>query len=372
MNGPDKLPLLKNALRLLVERLRPEDRVGIVVYAGATGVVLESTPGDRKAEIIAALDRLSAGGPTHGAAGLELAYRLVEQHRVADGINRVILATDGDFNVGVVDHDRLVDLIERRRETGISLTTLGFGSGNYNDHLMEQLADRGNGNYAYIDTLNEARKVLVEEMTSTLETIASDVKIQVEWNPAHVAEYRLIGYENRGLRREDFNNDAVDAGEIGAGHSVTALYEITLAGQPERRIEPLRYGGRQVADAPHGDELGYLRLRYRLPGADRSRLIEQALPVPAADARWQDASADFRFSAAVAAFAERLRGGAHAAGADYPLILDLARQARGDDASGYRGEFLQLVKLAQAMSRSQAPGQPPAAGPAGSGEVAER
>ncbi|OQX47622.1 MAG: hypothetical protein B0D85_00975, partial [Candidatus Sedimenticola endophacoides] len=241
MDSPDKLPLLKRAMSLLSKHLDGDDRISVVVYAGASGVVLEPTPGDQRSKIEQALEQLRAGGSTNGASGIRLAYQLARQAFIEGGINRVLLATDGDFNVGTVNHQALIDLVERQRGAGIALTTLGFGGGNYNDQLMEQLADHGNGNHAYIDSLLEAQKVLIDEMGATLHTLAGDVKIQIEFNPAQVAEYRLIGYENRALRREDFNNDEVDAGEIGAGHSVTALYEIALSGGAGRRTDPLRY-----------------------------------------------------------------------------------------------------------------------------------
>jgi Ca-activated chloride channel family protein len=306
MNSPDKLPLLINSLKMLVNELDGDDRVAVVVYAGSSGLVLESTPGDQDTTIKAALDRLSAGGSTNGGAGIELAYAQARQGFIEGGVNRVILATDGDFNVGTVDFDTLVDLVERRRESGIALTTLGFGTGNYNDHLMEQLADAGNGNHAYIDSLNEARKVLVDELTATMLTIAQDVKIQIEFNPAVVAEYRLIGYENRMLEREDFNNDQVDAGDIGAGHTVTALYELALVGSGGERIDDLRYGTGQRATTVDGSsrELGFLRLRYKQPGEDSSRLIEQAL-----ERRDTPMSERLAFAASVAAFGQHLRGG---------------------------------------------------------------
>jgi Ca-activated chloride channel family protein len=345
MSAPDKLPLLKNALKMLVRQLDADDRIAMVAYAGASGVVLESTPGDQDATIVAALDRLSAGGRTNGAAGIELAYGQAAQGFIEDGVNRVILATDGDFNVGTVDFQALKDLAERKRNTGIAITTLGFGTGNYNDHLMEQLADAGNGNYAYIDTLGEARKVLVDELTATLMTIAGDVKIQLEFNPTVVAEYRLIGYENRMLRREDFNNDAIDAGDIGAGHTVTALYEVALIGSGGERIEPLRYAGgsRASTEAERSRELGFLRLRYKQPGRERSRLIER--PIDSRDAETDGSR--LAFAAAVAAFGQHLRGGAYLEGFTLGDVHALAASARGDDPFGYRGEFLQLVRLAE-------------------------
>ncbi|MBT8128642.1 MAG: VWA domain-containing protein, partial [Gammaproteobacteria bacterium] len=308
MKSADKLGLLKTALKLLSKQMRTEDRVAVVVYAGASGVVLEPVAGNETAKISQALDNLSAGGSTNGAAGIRAAYQLAEQSFIKHGINRVILATDGDFNVGTVDFEALQDLVEQKRRSGISLTTLGFGTGNYNDHLMEQLADAGNGNYAYIDTLNEAQKVLVDEMSSTLHTIAADVKIQVEFNPAVVAEYRLIGYENRALNREDFNNDKVDAGEIGAGHTVTALYEISLVNGGGRYLDPLRYAPASNIDTQHQDEIALLRLRYKQPSSNTSKLIERPLLVSNIDSTLQQTSSSFRFAASVAGFGQLLRG----------------------------------------------------------------
>ena len=350
MESTDKLPLLKSAFRLLVKQLNGEDRVSLVVYAGASGVVLEPTPGDRQGKILAALEQLRAGGSTHGSAGIQLAYTIAEQERIANGINRVILATDGDFNVGTVNHEQLMDLIEQKRKQGITLTTLGFGQGNYNDYLMEQLADKGNGNYAYIDTINEAQKVLVDELTATLQTIAKDVKIQIEWNPAVVAEYRLIGYENRVLAREDFSNDKVDAGDIGAGHSVTALYEVTLVDSDARRLEPLRYQSRPATErATMSTELAFLRLRYKDPAGETSKLIEQPLKVDSIIDELKATSDNFRFSAAVAGFGQLLRGGRYTESFDYAAVAELARSARGGDRFGYRGEFLRLVSLAASL-----------------------
>ncbi|RFF31290.1 vWA domain-containing protein [Wenzhouxiangella sediminis] len=345
MHSPDKLGLLKNALKMLAGQLDGDDRVAMVVYAGATGVVLESTPGDQAVKIRNALDQLQAGGRTNGAAGIELAYAQARQGFIEGGINRIILATDGDFNVGTVDFDALVDLVERNRQSGVALTTLGFGTGNYNDHLMEQLADAGDGNHAYIDTLGEARKVLVDEMGATLHTIARDVKIQVEFNPAVVAEYRLIGYENRMLAREDFNNDAVDAGDIGAGHTVTALYELALVGSGGERMDPLRYGAAR-ATREISNELGIVRLRYKQPESDSSQLIERPVPNLAAES----ASERLRFAAAVAAFGQHLRGGKYLEGFSMEDVHALARDSKGADAFGYRGEFLQLVRLADGLA----------------------
>jgi len=352
MQSADKLGLLKSALKLLARQMREQDRISLVVYAGASGVVLEPVKGNERAKIQRALEGLTAGGRTNGAAGIRLAYQLAKDSFIEKGINRVILATDGDFNVGTVSFEALVDLIEEQRKSGISLTTLGFGSGNYNDRLMEQLADAGNGNYAYIDTLNEAQKVLVDEMGSTLQTIAKDVKIQIEFNPALVAEYRLIGYENRSLQREDFTNDRVDAGDIGAGHTVTALYEIALADGKGQRVDPLRYGGRQESASQFGKELAMLRLRYKQPDEDSSRLIESPLYRTDIEASMQQTSDRFRFSAAVAGFGQLLRGGKYVNDFDYQAVLGLARNARGEDRFGYRGEFIQMVALADSLHGS--------------------
>lgn len=352
MSSSDKLPLLKSAFRLLVKQLDAQDRVSMVVYAGASGVVLEPTPGSERGKILAALDQLSAGGSTHGSAGIKLAYAMAEQGHIKDGINRVILATDGDFNVGTVNHEQLIDLIEQKRANGISLTTLGFGQGNYNDHLMEQLADKGNGNYAYIDTINEARKVLVEELSATLETIAKDVKIQIEWNPAVVAEYRLIGYENRVLAREDFNNDKVDAGDIGAGHTVTALYEVTLVGD-KGHFDPLRYGDGKTTDKGKRGELAFLKLRYKAPQGSKSKLISQPIKTRGINNNLRNTSDNFRFSAAVAGFGQLLRGGRYTGEFNYDDTAELVRKSRGDDRFGYRGEFLRLVAIADSLDNRQ-------------------
>ena len=348
MQSPDKLELLKSALRLLVHELKADDRVSMVVYAGASGVVLETTAGDQTATIMAALDGLTAGGSTNGGAGIRLAYALAQQAFIKDGINRVILATDGDFNVGTVDFEMLKQLVEDRREQGIGLTTLGFGSGNYNDQLMEQLADAGNGNYAYIDTLSEARKALVDEMSSTLMTIAKDVKIQVEFNPATVAEYRLIGYENRALAREDFGNDKVDAGEIGAGHSVTAIYEIVLSGSAGQSLDGSRYQPQQLA-VTNTDELSLVKLRYKQPRGESSTLIERPVRSTEIVRDLGETSGHYRFAAAVAGLGQILRGGKYTGEFSYPDVLALARGARGDDPFGYRGEFLQLANLASSL-----------------------
>ncbi len=347
MHSADKLPLVVSSLKLLAGQLDARDRISIVTYAGNAGVVLEPTAGDQRATISAALDRLQAGGGTNGASGISLAYAMARQGFVKDGINRVLIATDGDFNVGTVNFEQLMDLVERERGDGIGLSTLGFGTGNYNDHLMEQLANRGNGSYHYIDDLAEARRALVAARAGTLLTIAQDVKIQVEFNPAVVAENRPIGYENRALAREDFANDRVDAGDIGAGHNVTALYEIALVGSGGERIAPLRYG--TAAATGSARELAHLRLRYKHPGAADSRLIETPISRQQVKAQLSQASASFRFAAAVAAFGQQLRGGRYTGTFDTEALLALARAARGTDAEGWRGEFLQLVQLADSL-----------------------
>lgn len=350
MQSPDKLPLLKNAFRLLADQLTARDRVSMVVYAGSSGVVLQPTAGDQKQKIREAIDRLEAGGSTNGAEGIERAYQLAHDAQIKGGINRVVLATDGDFNVGVVDFQALVDMAERQRTGGVALTTLGFGTGNYNDQLLEQLADAGNGNYAYVDTLNEARKVLVSELSSTLFTIAKDVKIQVEFNPATVLEYRLIGYENRMLAREDFNNDKVDAGDIGAGHRVTALYEVIPVGKAGR-LDPLRYGPQSAAagEARASMELANVKLRYKKPDADTSQLLEYPI-TQGSVATLERLSPDFRFAASVAAFGQLLRGGKYVGNFGYGDVEKLARGALDDDPQGYRREFLSLVKLADSLT----------------------
>ena len=351
MQTPVKLPLLKNAFRLLTDQLTARDRVSMVVYAGRSGVVLPPTPGDQKYKIREALDRLEAGGSTNGAEGIERAYDLAHDTFIKDGINRVVLATDGDFNVGVVNFEALVDMAERQRASGVALTALGFGTENLNDHLLERLADAGNGNYAYVDNLSEARKVLVTQLSSTLFTIAKDVKIQVEFNPAEVREYRLIGYENRMLAREDFNNDKVDAGDIGAGHRVTALYEIVPAGG-KGRMDPLRYGAKTANDA-HTGEVANVRLRYKLPDSDVSQLLEQPITKTALVAR-DRLSPDLRFAASVAAFGQILRGGKYSAAFDYDDVTSLAQGSLDNDNEGYRREFVSLVKLAKSLT-PQAP-----------------
>lgn len=354
MQSADKLALLKPAMKMLSGQLSERDRVSIVVYAGAAGEVLSPTAGNDQRRIGEALDRLAAGGSTNGGAGIELAYSLARDAHIDGGINRVILATDGDFNVGNFDVEALKSLVKSQRDSGIELTTLGFGTGNYNDQMMEQLANIGNGNYFYIDSMNEARKVLVEDINATLQTIASDVKIQVEFNPEVVREYRLIGYENRALRREDFNNDKIDAGEIGAGHTVTALYELTLTDQPGL-IDPLRYGStseQRRVEPDHDQELAFLKLRYKPVGQSRSELITTPILRSNAARNLSQTSEAFRFSAAVAGFGQRLRGSDYLVNFDYTDVLNLAREARGSDPHGYRSEFLQLVELAATLDNS--------------------
>lgn len=350
MESPDKLPLLKQSFAQLVTQLREQDRVSIVVYAGSAGLVLPPTPGDRHDEILSALDRLQAGGSTNGGDGIRLAYAMAKQAFVRDGVNRVILATDGDFNVGTVSQDALETMVADQRASGIALTTLGFGTGNYNDALAEKLADVGDGNHAYIDTLQEGRKVLVDEMQSTLLTIARDVKIQVEFNPAVVSEYRLIGYENRVLANEDFANDKVDAGDIGAGHEVTALYEITLVGSGADRLPALRYGGKQVAAGTSAEEVAHVRLRYKLPGQDSSRLIETPIARTSLTTQPSDA---FRFASAVAAYADLLRGGQRIDGWNWNDVARIARAATGRDPYGLKAEFVGMVDQAQRLVAAQ-------------------
>ncbi|BAJ03118.1 vWA domain-containing protein [Shewanella violacea] len=356
MNSRDKLPLLKTSLKMLSQQLSEQDHVSIVVYAGASGVVLDGVKGNDIYAINQALNNLKAGGSTNGGAGIQQAYGLAQKHFIQGGVNRVILATDGDFNVGTTDHQALMDLIASKRDQGIALTTLGFGQGNYNDHLMEQLADKGNGHYAYIDTLNEARKVLVDELSSTLLTIAKDVKIQVEFNPAIVSEYRLIGYENRTLNREDFNNDKVDAGEIGAGHRVTALYEISYVDSPNQANDKLRYG----YDAATGvekysrDEIAFLKLRYKPIGEDTSRLISYAIKRNSGINTLAQASDDYRFSAAVAGLGQLINHNLYTHDLSYSKMIELAKSAMGQDAFGYRHEFVQLAKTARLLAGQEA------------------
>ena len=361
MQHENKLPLLKKSLGLLVNQMTNNDRIALVTYAGRAGLVLESTPGSEKRKIMRAIENLHSGGSTHGSAGITLAYEVAEEHMVANGINRILIASDGDMNVGITSLDALKDLIEEKRKSGIALTTLGFGTGNYNDAIMEQLADVGDGNAAYIDSLHEAQKVLVHEMHSTLLTIAKDVKIQVEFNPGLVAEYRLLGYENRLLNTEDFRNDNVDAGEIGAGHTVTALYEITLNGSDAALIPTLRYGSEMLERsttqaAQDSDELAFVRLRYKEPTSNTSKEIGQAISAASLQQNFDAASENIRFAAAVSGFAQLLRHSDYRGEMSYPDVLRIAQSARHNDEQGYRSEFLSLVKLAHSFSTQRLSG----------------
>ena len=347
MDEPDKLPLLKRAFGLLLDQLSANDMVSIVTYAGSAGVALKPTSADNKAEIMAALDQLWAGGSTAGAEGIELAYRLAEDARVEGGTNRVILATDGDFNVGIDDPEKLKDFIADKRASGVSLSVLGFGRGNLDDATMQALAQNGNGNASYISSFAEAKKVLVEEIGGTLHTIAKDVKVQVEFNPSVVAEYRLIGYETRALNREDFNNDAVDAGDVGAGTTVTALYEITPVGSGGELVDPLRYGGADVGAA--SEEIAFLKMRYKLPDSEVSQLIEQPVTASVVYDDIAQAGVDAQFAAAVAAFGQKLKGSAYGTSMSWDAVEALAQAGRGPDEGGYRAEFIRLVDMASLL-----------------------
>jgi Ca-activated chloride channel homolog len=352
---PDKLPLVKKAMRMLVDTLRDEDRIAIVVYAGASGLALPATPGDQKDRIHQAIARLEAGGSTNGGAGISLAYRIAREQFIKGGINRVILATDGDFNVGVTNQGDLTRLIEKEREAGVFLSVLGVGTGNLKDSTMEKLADRGNGNYAYLDSLHEARKVLVAEGGGTLVTVAKDVKIQVEFNPAHVAAYRLIGYENRVLRNEDFNNDRKDAGEIGAGHTVTALYEIVPPDVPFELpgVDPLKYQQpvtRPASGSAVSKEMMTVKLRYKEPDGDASKLMTFAVVNTLTSN-----AANVGFASAVAEFGMALRKSEHRGTATFKDAAGLARRHRGADENGYRAEFVRLIELADALVRQTVP-----------------
>lgn len=359
MGGPDRLPLLQQGLRLFAENLRDTDRVAIVTYANGTEVALEPTLGRDKRKIVDALDGLRAAGGTAGGDGLQRAYALAERHRDPKAVNRVILATDGDFNVGITDPKQLERFIADKRKSGVYLSVFGVGTGNLNDALIQRLTQSGNGNAAYIDSLLEARKAMQEELGSTMFPIANDVKMQVEFNPRQVAAYRLIGYETRMLARQDFKDDKVDAGDMGAGHTVTAIYEITPALEAGKLVDPLRYGdNKQAAPAANGDELCFVKVRYKLPGQTASR--ESAHAVRAASVRKEFAAApeDARFAVAVAAFGQRLRGETPLADYGYAEIAALANEARGKDAEGYRAEFVRLVRMAEALGKTSPVGQP--------------
>jgi len=353
MDSPQKLPLVKRSMQLLLERLGARDRIAIVVYAGAAGLVLPSTEATKEEAILSAIDNLEAGGSTNGGEGIALAYATVMKHYKPGGVNRVILATDGDFNVGMTDQSQLIRMIQQKAKQGVFLTVLGFGMGNYKDATLEKLADKGNGSYGYIDNVMEARKMLVEQAGGTLVTIAKDVKIQVEFNPTQVEGYRLIGYENRLLAQEDFNDDKKDAGEIGAGHTVTALYEIVPSGAgttlPE--VDPLRY--QQTPGEPRSatanDELLFVKVRYKDPDADASRLL--SWPVRDRGATFAAAPEDFRFAASVASFGMLLRQSQHKGSATYDDVLHVAQGALGADEGGYRAGFLDLVRKAQGVPK---------------------
>jgi Ca-activated chloride channel homolog len=358
MQDARKLPLVKSGLRMLAEQLTSRDRVAVVVYAGSSGLALPSTPGDQRGEIVAALDRLEAGGSTNGGSGINLAYRVAEENFIRGGTNRVILATDGDFNVGVTGDEELVRLVEQKRQGGVFLSVLGFGTGNLNDSMMEKLADKGDGNYAYIDSESEARKALGEQAGGTLLAIAKDVKIQVEFNPRLVAGYRLIGYENRLLAAKDFNDDRKDAGEIGSGHTVTALYEVVPAGQKLENpgVDELKYArpSEQTQGTGSG-ELLTVKLRYKEPDGD----VSKPLNVGVADSRaaYANASADFRFAAAVAEFGMLLRGSRYKGQASYDSAAQLARASVGADLRGRRTEFVRLVESARSLSERASAGR---------------
>ncbi len=353
MNAANKLPLLKSSFELLVKQMRGDDRVAIVVYAGAAGLVLESTPGDQEEKILEAIHRLNAGGSTAGGAGLKLAYKVATENYIENGNNRIILATDGDFNVGASSNAEMERMIEKEREKGIYMTVLGFGMGNYKDDKMEIIADKGNGNYAYIDNIQEARKVMISEFAGTMFTIARDVKFQLEFNPQRVKAYRLIGYENRLLNDEDFNDDKKDAGEMGAGHTVTALYEIIPAGSDEEvsKIDPLKYQDNPERDKVRPDknaELLTIKLRYKKPDGFKSILIEK--PVQGEILSMDEVSDNFRFAAAVAGFGMLLRNSEFKAELTVGDVISMARSARGEDEEGYRNEFIKLVKTAESLS----------------------
>lgn len=353
MNHEDKLPLAKKALKLLIDKMDDDDHISVVVYAGAAGTVLEPTKGSEKSKIFAALDNLSAGGSTAGGEGLRLAYSLAEQNYDKDSVNRVMLLTDGDFNVGVTSDERLEDFVARKRESGIYLSVLGFGRGNYNDAMMQKIAQAGNGMASYIDTLNEARKVLNDDLSGSMFTIANDVKIQMEFNPAHIQEYRLIGYETRMLNREDFNNDKVDAGDIGAGHTVTAIYELTPVGSDVALIDETRYS-EEKKQTKHNDEMGYLKLRYKTPGADTSKLIDMPIISTTVTTSMDEAPAFVRFATAVAGFGQLLRQDPYLLnGFDYDSVISLANGAKQADEFGYRAEFVQLARAAKTAAAQE-------------------
>ncbi len=360
MMPPERLPLIKQSMRLLVDKLTENDRVAIVVYAGASGLALPPTSGDHKEQILSALENLQAGGSTNGAEGIELAYKTAADNFIKGGVNRVILATDGDFNIGVTNQGDLVRLIEEKAKSGVFLSVLGVGNDNLKDSTMQKLADKGNGNYAYLDSLDEARKVLVQQMSGTLVTIAKDVKIQVEFNPARVASYRLIGYEKRMLRKEDFNNDKIDAGEIGAGHTVTALYEVVPVGagsDPTTSVpsaDPWKYQGTRSVAAPstpqnNSSEMMTVKLRYKKPDGDKSQLIERTLTDN--EAKFVNASVDLKFAAAVAEFGMLLRNSDYKGNGTIGAVLEWAQEGKGADVNGYRAGFIEMARKAQSLTK---------------------
>lgn len=347
MNAADKLPLVKQTLRLLTEQLRAQDKVTIITYASGEKLVLEPTAGNQKDKILAVINALQAGGATAGEQAIQLAYQQAEKAFVKNGINRILLATDGDFNVGITDFSTLKGMVAEKRKSGISLTTLGFGTGNYNEQLMEQLADAGDGNYSYIDNKNEAKKVVQRQLSSTLATVAQDVKIQVEFNPATVKEYRLVGYENRMLKQEDFNNDQVDAGDIGAGHNVTAIYEIIPVGQ-QGWLNDSRYQAAAKTDTAKKSEYAFVNLRYKLPNQEKSILLSQA--VKAESRPLVQANNDTRFAIAVASYAQQLKGGQYNGAMGWDQIIQLAQQSAQPDPYQMREEFVELAKIAKSLS----------------------
>ncbi|SPL70400.1 vWA domain-containing protein [Acinetobacter stercoris] len=350
MDMPDKLPLVKKTLRLLTEQLRPQDKVTLITYASGEKLVLETTSGNQKDKILRVINGLRAGGSTAGESAIQLAYKEAEKSFIKNGINRILIATDGDFNVGITDFETLKGMVAEKRKSGISLTTLGFGTGNYNEKLMEQLADAGDGNYSYIDTEKEAKKVLQRQLSSTLATVAQDVKIQVEFNPVTVKEYRLVGYENRILKQEDFNNDRVDAGDIGAGHTVTAFYEIIPVGQKGWLNESRYQANQNVIDSQKNKEYAFLNLRYKQPQQKNSILLSQ--PITVKTQPLNQASEDTRFAIAVASYAQQLKGGSYNGEMKWQDIITLAESSKKKDDFGLRQEFIDLAKIAKSLSSS--------------------
>ena len=350
MSSEDKLPLLKSCLKILVEQMRPEDKIAMVVYAGAAGLVLEPTNGKNKPKILEALDKLQSGGSTAGGAGIELAYRIAQDNFMKDGNNRIILATDGDFNVGTSNVKDLISLIEEKRKSGVYLSTLGFGTGNINDEIMENLADKGNGNYHYIDGLLEGKKVLVKELGGTLVSVANDVKIQIEFNPRFIESYKLIGYENRLLNKEDFNDDKKDAGELGAGHGVTAIYELKLnTGKSDDDTDSLRYTDQVIKSGNNENEIGFIKMRYKKPGEHKS--IKFEIAIENGNDNIKEVSSEIQFAYAVALFGMKLRENQDVKQMKYADILAIAKNNKGKDEDGYRAEFIQLVETAEMLGR---------------------